>query len=167
MISYGTINDPVFTKPARYNFFDRFWIKFIADERDLPFIHLVVRLVLTVIPLAILIFLPLPRLYWWVVVGIYFVYILVFTSGPYTLMLHCTSHRALFKNEYKGLNNIIIWVLGPFFGQSPGTYYSHHLGMHHSENNLEDDLSSTMMYRRDSIIDFLKYFGSFFFGVIV
>ena len=39
--------------------------------------------------------------------------------------------------------------------------------MHHAENNLEDDLSSTMMYRRDSLKDFLKYFGSFFFGIIV
>jgi hypothetical protein len=39
--------------------------------------------------------------------------------------------------------------------------------MHHPENNLEDDLSSTMHYQRDSFIDFMRYFLSFFcFGLI-
>ena len=167
MISYGEINDPVFVKPIKYNFFDRFWIRLIADERDLPFIHLVFKMMLTLIPLAVLLFLPLPRPFWWALAIVYTGYNLLFLSGPYTLMLHCTSHRQLFKNDYKLLNEFIPWVLGPFFGQSPGTYFSHHLGMHHAENNLEDDLSSTMMYKRDSLGDFLKYFGSFFFGIIV
>jgi fatty acid desaturase len=167
MINYGSINDPVFIKPARYNFFDRFWIRRIADERDLPFIYLTLKICFTVIPLAILLFLPIHGLFWWGIALTYFIVNLMFMSGPYTLMLHCTSHRPLFKNEYKSYNNIIPWVLGPFFGHSPGTYYSHHMGMHHAENNLEDDLSSTMKYQRDSITDFFKYFFSFFFGVIV
>jgi fatty acid desaturase len=58
-------------------------------------------------------------------------------------------------------------VLGPFFGESPETYFAHHVGMHHPENNLEDDISSTMPYRRDSIVDFLRYFFRFFFGVLI
>jgi hypothetical protein len=36
--------------------------------------------------------------------------------------------------------------------------------MHHPENNLEPDLSSTMAYRRDSVRSFLRYFLRFFFG---
>jgi fatty acid desaturase len=52
-------------------------------------------------------------------------------------------------------------VLGPFFGETPETYYAHHIGMHHAENNLADDLSSTMRYRRDSIGGFLHYYFSF------
>lgn len=35
--------------------------------------------------------------------------------------------------------------------------------MHHPENNLESDLSSTMKYRRDSKWGFFQYFCEFFF----
>src|SRR5262245_31443756 len=78
-------------------------------------------------------------LYWAAVVGL--------VLDRFTLMLHCTSHRALFKPRYKLLNEIIPWVLCPFFGQSPNTYFAHHLGMHHAEENLPDDLSSTMRFQ--------------------
>ena len=33
--------------------------------------------------------------------------------------------------------------------------------MHHAENNLLPDLSSTMPYRRDSAVDFLRYYFKF------
>jgi hypothetical protein len=78
-------------------------------------------------------------------------------------MLHNTSHRKLFRSEWSFFNHYIPMVLGPLFGQSPGTYYAHHVGMHHPENNLEDDLSSTMHYQRDSMIDFLRYYGRFMY----
>jgi hypothetical protein len=65
------------------------------------------------------------------------------------------------------MNQYIPWVLGPFFGESPETYFAHHVGMHHPENNLEDDLSSTMRFRRDSAVDFARYFLRFFFGILV
>jgi fatty acid desaturase len=39
--------------------------------------------------------------------------------------------------------------------------------MHHPENNLKEDLSSTMAYQRDSFPDFMRYFLKFFFlGVL-
>jgi Fatty acid desaturase len=79
----------------------------------------------------------------------------------FTLMLHCTSHRALFKPRYRLLNEIIPWVLCPFFGQSPNTYFAHHLGMHHAEENLEHDLSSTMRFRRDSLLHWMSYWLRF------
>ena len=64
------------------------------------------------------------------------------------------------------LNNYLPWVVAPFFGHTPETYYSHHIGMHHPENNLEDDESSTMPFQRDSFRSFLAYFGQFFvYGV--
>ena len=56
---------------------------------------------------------------------------------------------------------MIPWALCPFMGQSPDTYFSHHIGMHHAENNLEHDNSSTMPYQRDSFIDFMKYYLRF------
>ena len=44
-------------------------------------------------------------------------------------------------------------------------YKDHHVRHHHVEDNGPLDLSSTMTYQRDSIFDFLKYFGRFFFLV--
>src|SRR2546428_6680245 len=40
-------------------------------------------------------------------------------------------------------------------------FRSHHLAMHHVEDNLPPDLSSTMPYRRDRFLDWLRYFGRF------
>jgi fatty acid desaturase len=81
-------------------------------------------------------------------------------------MLHCTSHRPWFNKKNNWLNYYLPWIIGPFFGQTPETYASHHLAMHHRENNLEKDLSSTMEYQRDSVRGFMLYFSRFFFTVI-
>ena len=105
----------------------------------------------------------------WILIAFAAVYagVIVFFVGPYTLMLHNTSHRTLFKRKYNYANFFIPCILGPIMGQSPLTYYSHHIGMHHAENNLEGDKSSTMSYQRDSFRDFLRYSVSFFFlGII-
>ncbi len=53
--------------------------------------------------------------------------------------------------------------MGPFYGETPETYFGHHVMMHHAENNLIDDLSCTMNYQRDNMLDFLRYFFLFFF----
>ncbi|RYZ41535.1 MAG: fatty acid desaturase, partial [Sphingobacteriales bacterium] len=132
------ITDPVFIKPASWSATDRFFLKFIRDERDLPFVYLTLKITLTLIPLGILLYMPfISGPVWWLIAAAYawfnnFVY-----KGPFGLMLHCTSHRALFKKEYDFLNNYLPWVVAPFFGHSPETYYTHHIGMHHAENNLE------------------------------
>jgi hypothetical protein len=79
----------------------------------------------------------------------------------FTLMLHCTSHRPLFRARYKAFNRIIPWFLGPFYGHTPNTYFAHHLGMHHREENLKDDLSTTMPFRRDRFDHWLRYYLRF------
>ena len=79
----------------------------------------------------------------------------------YILMLHCVSHRRLFKRRYGVLNLYIPCVLGPFFGQSPFSYFAHHVGMHHRENNAAGDLSSTERYQRASAAGWLAYVGRF------
>lgn len=82
-------------------------------------------------------------------------------------MLHNICHRKLFKKKYGYLNKYIPWVLGIFFGQTPETYFHHHVIMHHPENNEPDDLSSTMKYKRDSARAFFRYLCSFYItGVI-
>jgi len=78
-------------------------------------------------------------------------------------MQHNISHRRLFKKKYNWLNKYITWFVSPFFGQSPESYFAHHVGMHHEENNMPDDASSTMAYQRDSLKDFLRYYLNFIF----
>jgi fatty acid desaturase len=76
-------------------------------------------------------------------------------------MLHATSHRRLFRREVDALNKFVPWALGPLCGETPETYFVHHVAMHHVEENLAPDLSSTMPYRRDSARDFLRYLAAF------
>ncbi len=155
------ITDPVFTEHT-YSATDRFFLKLIRDKRDLPFIYLTLKITFTLIPLAVLMY--LPGVNGWLFAGLALAYHYlnnISFKGPFGLMLHCTSHRAFFKKEYQWLNEYLPWVISPFFGNSPGAYYAHHVGMHHPENNLEEDESSTMPFQRDSFLGFSKYIGKF------
>jgi fatty acid desaturase len=78
-------------------------------------------------------------------------------------MFHCICHRKLFKKPQQWLHTYITWIICPLFGHAPEGYFSHHMGMHHIENNLPDDTSSTMAYQRDSVRHFLRYFFTFLF----
>jgi fatty acid desaturase len=78
-------------------------------------------------------------------------------------MLHCISHRKLFKKGYTWIYHWTIWGVCPFFGHTPETYFVHHMAMHHVENNMEDDASSTLAYQRDSFGNFMRYYLNFFF----
>lgn len=158
------LTDPTFTKPERRSAFDRFWLSMIRDERDLPFVHLSLQVTFVLIPLAVFLF-ATPDFRWWFA-PIYWVVLLGLFLDRCILMLHNTSHRPLFKKKFRFLNNYIPWVLGPFYGETPETYFTHHLGMHHNEGNLEDDLSSTMKYQRDNVLHWLHYFAKFFFAGI-
>lgn len=146
------------TRPA-----ERIAERFINDRRDLPFLRLMAVASLTVIPTGLWLFVP-GQFQWWI--AAVHLALVVYFMGPFILMLHNTSHRRLFRRPWGWMNQYIPWVLGPFFGESPETYFAHHVGMHHPENNLEEDLSSTMHYQRDSVVDFLKYFLRFFFLVL-
>lgn len=156
-----TIKDPGFDPKTRLNFLDNFFIGLIKDPRDLPFIYLIIKISLFLLPISILLYTSLLSSWaWWLLVLVY-AGLIIYYVGPYTLMLHNTSHRTFFKRKYRLGNYYIPWILGPVLGQSPETYFSHHIGMHHAENNLHSDKSSTMKYQRDSALDFLKYSGSF------
>ena len=167
MRTVPVITDPVFDQKSDKHSLDQWFLQYIDDERDLPFVYLCIQITLIVIPMAVVLFANL--LTGWILIGYAAIYaaVIVYFVGPYTLMLHNTSHRKFFKRKYNVWNYYIPWVLGPFMGQSPETYFSHHIGMHHAENNLEGDKSSTMKYQRDSFFDFLKYSVSFFFMGII
>lgn len=162
MITIEQISDPVSSTKDHYSKIDRFFLGFIRDKRDLPFVYLTLTLTFTLIPMAVLLFLPIIQGWiWWGIAAIYFIVNNFVFKGPFGLMLHCTSHRKLFKRKYEWMNYYLPWVIGPFFGQTPETYFSHHVGMHHPENNLPDDKSTTMFYQRNSFRSWLVYFGDF------
>lgn len=164
MKTLGANTDPIFIRPNQYSKVDTWLLRFIKDERDLPFAYLTLRITFVLLPLGVLLYVPqLSGWAWWLVALAYFYFNNIVFKGPFGLMLHCTSHRMFFKKEYGWMNYYLPWVIAPFFGHSPETYYTHHIGMHHAENNLEEDESSTMPYQRDSILDFGKYFGTFLF----
>jgi fatty acid desaturase len=153
-----TITDPVFQE-TRPNWLNRFLLKFINDERDLPIARLILKITFSMIPLAAALLVIRPfNIYIAIVYGILFARFF----GPYHLMLHNISHRKLFKKQFSFLDYYPTWFMGAFFGQSPETYYAHHIQMHHFENNLLSDKSSTLKFRRDSFIDCMKYFFRFF-----
>ncbi|MES2702202.1 MAG: fatty acid desaturase [Bacteroidota bacterium] len=163
MKSLEPITDPVSAKEPAGRL-DEFFVSLLRDKRDLPFVHLTLKITFTLIPLAALLFVPgIPGWLWWVAALLYQYLNNVAFKGPYGLMMHCTSHRPWFKQEYGFMNYYLPWVIGPLFGQTPETYYTHHVGMHHPENNMPEDESSTMKYQRDSLKGFAHYLGNFLF----
>lgn len=162
MKSLHSLTDPIYV-PKTLNWYDRFWMHYLKEERDLPFIYLLTKIHLTVVPIAILLFTPLLTGWiWWMVAVGYFYLSQFYFKGRYGLMFHCLCHRKIFKPAYQNTFHFYItWFVGPLFGHAPEGYYSHHLGMHHVENNNEEDTSSTMHYQRDSFKSFLAYFFNF------
>ena len=158
------ITDPVFVPRDDYNALDRFFLKLIRDERDLPFVYVAIKITLVMVPVGLAMYLPFANGWIFAALAVaYFILNNAVYKGSFGLMMHCTSHRKWFKKEYEVFNYYLPWVLGPFFGQTPETYYSHHIGMHHPENNMPDDGSSTMHYQRDNVFSFLAYFLHFLF----
>ncbi|QHT71170.1 fatty acid desaturase [Rhodocytophaga rosea] len=167
MKTFPVINDPVYLQQDSYNRFETMMLSYLLDKRDLPFVYLTIKITLVLIPLAAVLYMPLANWIWWIVALVYFGLNNLYFKGPLGLMLHCTCHRKLFNRKLNWANYYLPWFIGPFFGQTPETYFSHHIGMHHPENNLPADKSSTMFYQRDSFRSFLAYFSNFFFRGIV
>ncbi|MEE2828910.1 MAG: fatty acid desaturase [Myxococcota bacterium] len=143
---------------------DKAWEAWFArrlyDERDIYFVRIAAAILLHALPGLVLFyggFLP-----WWLLL-VWAPYFFFKYVGPYTLMLHAVCHRPIFRREHKALEGVLSWVIGPLFGHTPGSFYVHHVGMHHPENNLPQDLSTTMPYERDSFVSFLHYWARFFF----
>jgi len=132
----------------------------LRDRRDAVFVEVCARILVTLVPFAAVLY-ALPALW---VLGLAPVYLALwgFWLPRYILMLHAVCHRPIFPKERGWMNQIIPWFFGPFFGQTPTSFYSHHVGMHHVEDNLEADLSSTQCYQRDRFSHWLRYVGRFF-----
>jgi hypothetical protein len=135
----------------------------MKDERDLPLVWLQINIVTMLLPAAVLVFWVNMNvessLYCFLCGVAYFVLLVVFEER-FILMLHFSSHRAIYKD--RRLHDLMVWGLPSFFGIPPGTvYHSHHVIMHHIENNHGMDISSTEMYQRDNWLHFLMYWIRF------
>lgn len=129
----------------------------LNDPRDVAHLKLIALCSLFVLPAAALY--AVPSFPWWIGL-VYFVVWAIFAER-FTMMFHCTIHRRLFKKRFSALDAYLNWMLCPFFGQTPGSFSIHHMAMHHIEDNLPADLSSTMRYQRDSAWDFVRYYVRF------
>lgn len=137
----------------------KFWSKTLNDPRDVVFINLSLQMTVFLLPISVALFVVKQFAWWWA--PIYWAYLFIFFLDRFILMLHCTSHRPLFNRRFKLGNYYIPWVLGPLTGETPESYFVHHMGMHHKEGNLMNDLSSTMSFQRDKFTHWLRYWGRF------
>jgi fatty acid desaturase len=156
------LTDPVY-RARPLNVLERAATAIVRDPRDLPFVWLIVSISVTVLPWAIVLICD-PAFGWPLAVG-YLLLVVGFFLLPFLVMYHDVAHRPFVRARYAPVMSYLNWVLGPLFGLFPNCFRAHHVVMHHVENNLARDLSSTLTYRRDSLADFLRYAGNFLFTV--
>ncbi|KAJ5908215.1 hypothetical protein N7495_000897 [Penicillium taxi] len=91
-----------------------------------------------------------------------------FYCGAFTLMRHQHIHgNGILAPQYWVLDTLFPYLLDPLHGHTWNSYFYHHMKHHHVEGNGPYDLSSTMFYDRDSVLDFACYVGRFFFFIWV
>jgi fatty acid desaturase len=156
------ITDPVVAPTYGDGLISRWCRRHLADPRDEVFVRLTLVTIARATALMVALgagihLMHLPPL----IVGAVYLAIWGYTVPPVVLMLHNTMHRAFVRSP-RWLNRAQ-GVLMTFFMGIPPAYPEHHLGMHHAEDNMLDDLSSTIRYRRDSFLHFLAYFFRFLF----
>lgn len=156
------LTDPT-SRRRPLNAVERLVVTVIRDSRDLPFMWLILAASLTVLPLAAIL-ISSATFSWWTAAAYLGLVIGCFLL-PVLVMYHDIAHRRLFGPRYAFMKHYLNWVLGPLFGMFPNGFYAHHVAMHHVENNSRRDMSSTMRYQRDSLVDFVHYAIHFPFNV--
>jgi fatty acid desaturase len=151
------VTDPTAAPTYAPTAFQRFIESLVFDPRDAVFVRLWLRSLLLVAPVIGLMY---WRFSWWLA-PVVFLFQVAWMTPPVILMLHNTMHRPFFK-RWRLMNRIVPYSMSALFGIPTG-YMEHHVGMHHQENNLRADLSSTMRYQRDSFLHWLVYLARFLF----
>lgn len=141
--------------------FQRFLESLLYDPRDVVFVRLWLRSLLLVAPV---IGLTYAYFTWWVAPAV-FAFQVGWMAPPAILMLHNTMHRPFFK-RWRVMNRVVPYTTSALFGIPTG-YMEHHVGMHHTENNLSGDLSSTLRFQRDSFLHWVVYTTRFLLCVQV
>jgi fatty acid desaturase len=153
------ITDPTEAPTYGRSVLSRWCRRALYDPRDEVFVRLSIR---DIVVMALAMTGLFAFFHWALAVA--YVALWGWLAPPVILMLHCTMHRPFVRSP-RWLNRVHVYAMTFFFGIPVG-YSQHHLGMHHVEDNMPSDLSSTMRYRRDSFAHFLLYFGRFLFAGI-
>jgi hypothetical protein len=142
--------------------------KHLHDARDEVFVRLAIKatllMSLSMVALFTILRIEAPSWAKLAAIATYFT-IWAWNVPPVILMLHCTMHRPFIRDP-KWLNRAHAYGMSFFFGIPTG-YTEHHMGMHHIEDNMGEDLSSTARFRRDSFLHFLSYWARFFFLIML
>ncbi len=134
------------------------WIEgMLYEPRDAVFVRLFLKNAAIVVPLQIALYVRFS----WPLAVVTWIIQIAWLAPSAILSLHNTMHRPFFKAP-RIMNRVVPYVTSLMFGIPTG-YMEHHVGMHHSENNLRADISSTMGYQRDSFPNWLLYFLRFLF----
>jgi fatty acid desaturase len=141
--------------------FEKRLLPLLNDRRHLPLLAMAVR-ASSLLPCAV--YLALPGRFSWIAAAAYWSLLLALLP-PFVTMYHDSTHSRLFRRRYGWLNTLFDWMVAPLFGFTPETYFVHHIGMHHPEENLAGDISTTLPYQRDSIVDFARYYARFFVSI--
>lgn len=135
--------------------------KIVRVETDVVMLTHLILYFTTSVPSAILLF----RHFSWIH-GVLHWIMQSYYVGTFTLMMHQHIHMGGVLNQNFWLfDGLFPYILYPLFGHTWNSYYYHHVKHHHVEGNGPDDLSSTIRYQRDNLVDFLCYVGRFFFFI--
>jgi fatty acid desaturase len=144
------ITDPTATPTFKNSALSRWCSRSLYDPRDEVFVRLSLTSAFAMAVAMVLLF----GFFHWALAAAYVV-VWGWLTPPVILMLHCTMHRPFIRAP-RWLNRAHVYAMSLLFG-IPVAYAQHHIGMHHVEDNMPSDLSSTMRYRRDSFLHFLAY----------
>ncbi|KAK6607795.1 fatty acid desaturase [Botrytis cinerea] len=133
------------------------WAKGVVRRpTDVVFLTHIILYLATSVPSAIILYNRFSLIHGfchWIMQALY--------CGPFTLMLHNHIHNnGVLVKKYAWLDQTFPYLLEPLMGHTLHSYYYHHIKCHHVEGNGPDDLSSTLRYQRDDIIDFFEVLGS-------
>jgi fatty acid desaturase len=134
--------------------------RLLADARDAPLLRTILLASVTCVPFAAWLFAH-PAFSPWVG-ACYLAMLFAFFVPRLAIVLHLATHRRVFAKRNGVLELWSAGVVFPLAGHSPASYYTHHVAMHHVEENAPTDLSSTERYRRDDWRHFVVYFLRFF-----
>jgi hypothetical protein len=129
----------------------------VRHETDVIFLSHLLIYTCTLVPSAIYLYSSFSWIH-----GVLHTVFAVWCAGAFTLLLHNHIHnRGVLSKEYAWLDFVFPYVLEPLMGHTWDSYFYHHVKHHHVEGNGPDDLSSTIRYQRDSLVDFAKYEARF------
>ncbi|MFZ5724684.1 MAG: DUF2306 domain-containing protein [Pseudomonadota bacterium] len=137
--------------------------RLLADPRDMPVMHVIVQVSLTVIPLF-LVQLAIGE-FSWILWSLY----LLFMVGPrmmqYQRLFSCAhneGHRpqGYFRKEvHRYGKRYFENFLGQLFGEVQGNVHRGHVQVHHVEDAGYEDVQCMAHYDRTSLVDFAKFVG--------